>query len=102
MRYAHLSPAHLKLAVNKGSLGCSAVEQSDDATVTKTVTCETKATGEEKEIELEPVELSEELSGGAGRVRTAASQFCRLLPQPLGYGAMAGIIAVRLNLKQEV
>jgi|SoiMetStandDraft_5_1073268.scaffolds.fasta_scaffold33056_2 hypothetical protein len=80
MRYAHLSPAHLKLAVNKGSLGCSAVEQSDDATVTKTVTCETKATGEEKEIELEPVELSEELSGGAGRVRTAASQFCRLLP----------------------
>ena len=80
MRYAHLSPAHLKLAVNKGSLGCSAVEQSDDATVTKTVTCETKATGEEKQIELEPVELTEERSGGAGRVRTAASQFCRLLP----------------------
>ena len=76
MRYAHLSPAHLKLAVNKGSLGCSAVEQSDDATVTN----DTGPVSQDSELKPEELESIQEGSGGAGRVRTAASQFCRLLP----------------------
>ena len=37
MRYAHLSPAHLRTAVNKASLGYLTT-QTDTATVTKTVT----------------------------------------------------------------
>ena len=53
---------------------------SEDAIVTKTVTNESGATMQKRQIEPEGAELLEEVSGGAGRVRTAASQFCRLLP----------------------
>jgi hypothetical protein len=80
MRYAHLSPEHLKQAVNKGSLGCLAVQQSEDATVTKTVTCESQAKNQDTQVQAEGIDSIEEGFGGAGRVRTAASQFCRLLP----------------------
>ena len=79
MRYAHLSPAHLRTAVNKASLGVLAPHPAS-GTVTKTVT---KGNLEAEDPQAESTEGFEELAevgGGAGRVRTAASQFCRLLP----------------------
>jgi len=83
MRYAHLSPAHLREAVNKGSLGPVAGNLQADSqseTVTATVTSQDQPVTGEKE---ETTEALEELAGnfgGAERGRTAASQFCRLLP----------------------
>jgi integrase len=79
MRYAHLSPMHLKDAANKASLR--------DLPRPNSVATRSK-TGSEVASKLdsqtsEQIELVEELgkrSGGAERVRTAASQFCRLLP----------------------
>ncbi len=79
MRYAHLSPAHLQAAVNRGSLGTQAVG-FEAQTVTKTVTnANEQVEGSEAE-EAEALDIVAGTYGGAGRVRTAASQFCRLLP----------------------
>lgn len=66
--------------MNKGSLGCLGVQESDGATVIKTVTDEPEAAAQERHAKPEDTEFFEEVNGGAGRVRTAASQFCRLLP----------------------
>ncbi len=79
MRYAHLSPAHLRAAVNKASLG-PMTPGIPIETGTKTWTNENQAAGSEKAVEAEALEETAETYGGAGRVRTAASQFCRLLP----------------------
>ncbi len=79
MRYAHLSPAHLKAAVNKASLGPVAPGIPLE-TVTKTVTNENEALEREREETREALDSVVGMRGGAGRVRTAASQFCRLLP----------------------
>ncbi len=79
MRYAHLSPAHLRAAVNKASLG-SMTPGIPIETGTKTGTNENQAGESEKAVEAEVLNKLEETNGGAGRVRTAASQFCRLLP----------------------
>ncbi len=76
MRYAHLSPAHLRAAVNRASLGAQAVGFEAE-TVTKTVT---RLSMEGNDAKPEALESVAGLTGGAGRVRTAASQFCRLLP----------------------
>jgi len=78
-RYAHLSTAHLRQAVNKASLGQSAA-RSGNETVTKTVTKENHSITAENEETAEPLEDLAGIGGGAERVRTAASQFCRLLP----------------------
>ena len=51
-----------------------------DRTVTKTVTEGKEALSGFEQAEAETLEVPAEGSGGAGRVRTAASQFCRLLP----------------------
>ena len=79
MRYAHLSPAHLRAAANKASL-CGLAAQIPSGTVTKTVTDEPKQVTSEGEQSAEAYEELAEVSGGAERGRTAASQFCRLLP----------------------
>ena len=50
------------------------------ASVTRTVTDEPETAGPKDELDTEPVEFAGEKVGGAGRGRTAASQFCRLLP----------------------
>lgn len=79
MRYAHLSPAHLRTAVNKASLGALA-SKIEVGTGSKT--------GSNKILVIrnargEIAEVSKNLAGmfgGAERGRTAASQFCRLLP----------------------
>ncbi len=78
-RYAHLSPAHLRAAVNKASLG-PMTPGIPIETVTKTVTNENEALGREREETPEVFDTVAGTNGGAGRVRTAASQFCRLLP----------------------
>ena len=122
MRYAHLSPAHLQEAVNKGSLGnlspslpkstpfpnpgddkqCSGLAKLSNnswmndeqktptvqemevlqtsATVTKTVTGDPALTMGCSNGATEVSSGKGGMGGGAGRVRTAASQFCRLLP----------------------
>jgi hypothetical protein len=65
--------------VNRASLGPIAAH-NDPETVTKIVT-EVKGTvNEPEQAGAELLEVPAEGSGGAGRVRTAASQFCRLLP----------------------
>jgi len=46
----------------------------------KPVTEGKASVSELEQVEAKMLELSTEGSGGAGRVRTAASQFCRLLP----------------------
>ncbi len=79
MRYAHLSPAHLREAVNKVSLGQSKARTWNE-TVTATVTKQSEPVTVEKEGTAEALEELTRVGGGAGRVRTAASQFCRLLP----------------------
>jgi integrase-like protein len=79
MRYAHLSPAHLREAVNRASLRQSDA-RNQSRTVTGTVARDDQAiTGEARES-VEGLDELPERGGGAGRVRTAASQFCRLLP----------------------
>ncbi len=79
MRYAHLSPAHLRTAVNKASLGMLPLHPGS-GTVTKTVTNENRETEGVQAESTEGLEELAEVGGGAERVRTAASQFCRLLP----------------------
>ena len=75
MRYAHLSPARLQAAVNRASLGPQPVGSESE-----TVTNETLEGNHQQAGEAEPIESTSGCVGGAGRVRTAASQFCRLLP----------------------
>ncbi|ULA66520.1 MAG: hypothetical protein LZF62_90001, partial [Nitrospira sp.] len=73
MRYAPLSPAHLRTAVNRASLGAMASEIPSGT-----------GSNENQRVEqgpvriTEPSEISAGMVGGAGRVRTAASQFCSL------------------------
>jgi len=105
MRYAHLSPAHLRAAVNRASLGES-MTSSKVGTVTKTVTNDVRQPEGEKEEITEAVEELAKVGGGAERVRTAASQFCRLLPYHLGTAPHEGGIIVwargaRLGAREE-
>jgi integrase len=79
VRYAHLSPAHLRAAVNKASLE-KVVPQPTSGTVTETVTNEEQEPDCQLEDIAEDLEELAEVGGGAERGRTAASQFCRLLP----------------------
>ena len=78
-RYAHLSPAHLREAVNKASLNQAGAKTGNE-TVTATVTKENQPITRQKEGTAEALDELVEVGGGAERVRTAASQFCRLLP----------------------
>jgi integrase len=79
MRYAHLSPAHLRAAVNKASVSNEHVKRRLE-TVSKTVSVEEARSIKNSEPLLEVYESTHNFVGGAERVRTAASQFCRLLP----------------------
>ena len=75
MRYTHLSPTHLRIAVNKASLGIMASKTGSGT-----------GSNENLVIRSEPSRIAEVpnisvgMIGGAERGRTAASQFCRLLP----------------------
>jgi len=75
MRYAHLSPEHLREAVNRASLTEIGV-----GTVTKTVTKGDLEEKTEDTKEAKTTDVIDENIGGGGRDRTAESQFCRLLP----------------------
>jgi hypothetical protein len=75
----HLSPAHLRAAVNRASLGAIA-SKSASGTGSKTGSNENQGVEQGPVRITEPSEISPGIFGGAGRVRTAASQFCRLLP----------------------
>jgi integrase len=75
MHYAHLSPAHLREAVNKASLGAIASK-----TGSKTGSDEISSQKAGLPPIAEVTDIPARMGGGAGRVRTAASQFCRLLP----------------------
>ena len=79
MRYAHLSPAHLREAVNKASVWQSKAKTWNE-TVTATVTKQNQPVTCNKEGIAEALEELTGVGGGAERGRTAASQFCRLLP----------------------
>jgi integrase len=79
MRYAHLSPDHLRAAVNKASLETIPAE-IQTGTGSKTGSNEEEAATVSKEKVAEALDSLAGVSGGAGRDRTAASQFCRLLP----------------------
>ncbi len=71
MRYAHLSPAHLGEAVDKARL-----VQNNFETVTAIVTKLSEPVTIKNEGTAEALEELRGIGGGAGRVRTAASQFC--------------------------
>ena len=73
----------MREAVNKASLGLSKA-RSAYVTVTKTVTEQNQTIMVGQEETAEALEELAGVDGGAGRVRTAASQFCRLLPYHLG------------------
>ena len=75
MRYAHLSPAHLRTAVNKASLGVIAIKTG----IATGSNSNMMIRGEQRGIAEVP-KISMGMIGGAERGRTAASQFCRLLP----------------------
>ena len=79
MRYAHLSPAHLRTAVNKASLGVIAIK-TGIATGSKTGSNANVVIRAEQRGIAEVPKISMGMIGGAERGRTAASQFCRLLP----------------------
>ena len=79
MRYAHLSPAHLRAAVNKASLGPLACK-TEAGTGSKTGSSEIGTVRMERPEITEATENLAGSVGGAERGRTAASQFCRLLP----------------------
>lgn len=71
MRYAHLSPAHLRAAVNKASLRVIAAKTQ--------IGTESNAMGKFTDGEqplTEPVGIYLRKVGGAERVRTAVSRFC--------------------------
>ena len=79
MRYAHLSPSHLRTAVNKASLGVIAIK-TGSATGSKTGSNTNEVIRDERRGIAEVPKISMGMIGGAERGRTAASQFCRLLP----------------------
>ncbi len=79
MRFAHLSLAHVRTAVHRASLGAIAAT-SASGTGSKTGSNENQRVEQGPVRITEPSEISAGMFGGAGRVRTAASQFCRLLP----------------------
>ena len=79
MRYAHLSPAHLRNAVNKASLGVIAIK-TGSGTGSKTGSNANLVIRGEKIGISEVPDIPMGIIGGAERGRTAASQFCRLLP----------------------
>ena len=74
-RWAQLSAARLRAAVNKASLGRIASK-----IYVGTGSKPNQPPSEERKDYSEVADKLGGLSGGAGRVRTAASQFCRLLP----------------------
>ena len=79
MRYTHLSPTHLRAAVNKASLGALASKihvGTGSKTGSNEILVMRNTRGEIAEV---PENLTG-MFGGAERGRTAASQFCRLLP----------------------
>jgi len=67
MRYAHLSPGHLREAINRVTLGKIEIGNG------------TRNGTKEKEVRREVSQPVERIGGG-DRIRTDASQFCRLLP----------------------
>ena len=79
MRYARLSPAHVRTAVNRASLGAIAATRAVEVG-SKTGSNENHRVEQGPSRITESSEISAGMLGGAGRVRTAASQFCRLLP----------------------
>ena len=79
MRYTHLSPMHLRTAVNKASLGIMA-SKTGSGTGSKTGSNTNLVIRDEQRGIAEVPKISMGMIGGDGRVRTAASQFCRLLP----------------------
>ena len=79
MRYTHLSPTHLRTAVNKASLGLMA-SKTGSGTGSKTGSNANVVISGEPSRMAEVAKISAGLIGGAERGRTAASQFCRLLP----------------------
>ena len=79
MRYAHLSPAHLRTAVNKASLGVIAMKTGITTGSKTGSNANVVIRGEQRGIAEVP-KISMGMIGGAERGRTAASQFCRLLP----------------------
>ncbi len=79
VRYAHLSPAHLRAAVNKASLGAIA-SKNLIGTGSKTGSNENPEILGREDQHAEALDILVGSGGGAERVRTAASQFCRLLP----------------------
>ncbi len=79
MRYTHLSPTHLRTAVNKASLGIMA-SITGSGTGSKTGSKENLVIRGEQRRMAEVSDIPVGMFGGAERGRTAASQFCRLLP----------------------
>ena len=79
MRYAHLSPAHLRTAVNKASLGVIAIKTGSGTGSKTGSNANVVIRGEQRGI-AEVRDIPVGMFGGAERGRTAASQFCRLLP----------------------
>ena len=79
MRYMHLSPNHLRTAVNKASLGVMA-SKTGNGTGSKTGSNVNLVIGGEPSRIVEVSQTTVGFIGGAERGRTAASQFCRLLP----------------------
>ena len=79
MRYAHLSPAHLRIAVNQASLYAERVS-SNRSIVSQTVSGLKEVPEAKNGLNVEGTDLERDDCGGAERGRTAASQFCRLLP----------------------
>ncbi len=79
MRYTHLSPAHLRTAVNKASLGLMA-SKTESGTGSKTGSNVNLVIRGEPSGMVEVTDIPVGMFGGAERGRTAASQFCRLLP----------------------
>jgi integrase len=73
------SPAHLRTAVNKASLGVIAIK-SGSGTGSKTWSNANLVIRGEQTGIAEVPKISMGMFGGAERGRTAASQFCRLLP----------------------
>ncbi len=79
MRYTHLSPTHLRTAVNKARLGLLA-SKTGSGTGSKTGSNENVVIRGEPRRIAGVANISAGMFGGAERGRTAASQFCRLLP----------------------
>ena len=75
IRYADPSPAHLRNAVNKTSLGVIAIKTGSGTGTNVNLVIRGEKIGMS-----EVPDMPAGIIGGAERGRTAASQFCRLLP----------------------